>query len=81
MAPWLDTDECTACDECVQLNPEIFAYNDARKAYIKNPDGGPYRDLVKAAERCTAQVIHPGLPRDQSAKDADKWIQRAGKFN
>ncbi len=81
MAPWIDSDECTACDECTQLNGEIFAYNDNKKAYIKNPDGGPYRDLVKAAEKCTAQVIHPGLPKDRSEKDVDKWIKRAEKFN
>ena len=81
MAPWLDTDECTACDECVDLNREIFAYNDNHKAFIKDPAGGPYRDLVKAAERCTAQVIHPGLPRDRSEKDVEKWIKRAEKYN
>ena len=81
MAPWLESDDCTACDECTDLNPEIFAYNAAGKAFIKNPDGGPYRDLVKAAEKCSAQVIHPGLPRDRSDKDMDKWIKRAEKFN
>ena len=81
MAPWLDTDDCTACDECIMINAEIFAYNDDKKAYIKNPDGGPYRDLVKAAEKCTAQVIHPGLPRDRSEKDAEKWIKRGNKYN
>ena len=48
---------------------------------IKDPNGGPYKDIVKAAERCTARVIHPGLPRDRSAKDIDKWIKRAEKFN
>jgi pyruvate-ferredoxin/flavodoxin oxidoreductase len=81
MAPWIDTEECTACDECIIINPQIFAYNDDKKAEIKNPDGGPYRDLVKAAEKCTAQVIHPGLPRDRSAKDIGKWIKRGEKFN
>ncbi len=81
MAPWLDTEDCTACDECVNLNPSIFAYNENQKAFIKDPNGGPYKDLVKAAERCTAQVIHPGLPRDRSAKDIDKWIARGRKFN
>jgi len=81
MAPWLDTEECTACDECTMINPQIFAYNDVKKAFIKNPEGGPYRDIVKAAEKCTAQIIHPGLPRDRSAKDIDKWIKRAEKFN
>ena len=81
MAPWLETPECTACDECTKLNPAIFAYNENKKAYIKNPAGGPYQDLVKAAEKCTARVIHPGLPADRSAKDIDKWIKRGEKFN
>ncbi len=81
MAPWLETDECTSCDECIRLNPNIFAYNNDNKAYIKNPDGGPYSDLVKAAEKCTARVIHPGLPADRNEKDIDKWIKRGEKFN
>ncbi len=81
MAPWLDTDDCTACDECTNLNDRIFVYNSAKKAYIKDPDGGPYRDLVKAAEKCTARVIHPGLPRDRGDKDILKWIKRGEKFN
>jgi pyruvate-ferredoxin/flavodoxin oxidoreductase len=81
MAPWIDTAECTACDECTNLNSKMFAYNADKKAFIKDANGGPYRDLVKAAERCTARVIHPGLPRDRGAKDVDKWIQRGEKFN
>ncbi|MEJ2530337.1 MAG: 2-oxoacid:acceptor oxidoreductase family protein [Halioglobus sp.] len=81
MAPWIDSDECTACDECINLNPAIFAYNEAKKAYIKDPRGGPYKDLVKAAEKCTAQVIHPGLPADRSEKGIENWIKRGGKYN
>ena len=81
MAPWIDTAECTACDECTNLNPQIFVYNEDGKAVIQDPNAGPYSDLVKAAERCTARVIHPGLPRDRSAKDADKWIKRGEKYN
>jgi pyruvate-ferredoxin/flavodoxin oxidoreductase len=81
MAPWLDTEECTACDECTDLNSKMFAYNENKKAYIKDANGGPYRDLVKAAEKCTARVIHPGLPRDRSAKNIDAWIKRAEKYN
>lgn len=81
MAPWLETEECTSCDECTKLNSNIFAYNNDKKAYIKNPDGGSYQDLVKAAEKCTARVIHPGLPADRSEKDIDKWIKRGEKYN
>jgi len=81
MAPWIDTEECTECDECILINSNIFEYNADKKAIIKNPDGGPYRDLVKSAEKCTAEIIHPGLPRDRSEKDIDKWIKRGEKFN
>jgi len=81
MAPWLDTRDCSSCDECIKLNANMFAYNADKKAYIKDPNAGPYTDLVKAAEKCTARVIHPGLPADKSAKDIDKWIQRGEKFN
>jgi pyruvate-ferredoxin/flavodoxin oxidoreductase len=81
MAPWIDTEECTACDECTNLNSTLFAYNDSKKAYIKDPQGGPYKDLVKAAEKCTARIVHPGLPKDRSGKDIDKWIKRGEKYN
>jgi pyruvate-ferredoxin/flavodoxin oxidoreductase len=81
MAPWIDTEECTACDECIIINPQIFEYDDDKKAFIKSAEAGPYRDLVKSAEKCTAEVIHPGLPRDRSAKDTAKWIKRGQKFN
>lgn len=81
LAPWIETELCTSCDECTKLNPNIFAYNKDKKAFIKNPDGGPYMDLVKAAEKCTAGVIHPGLPADRNFADAEKWVKRGEKFN
>ncbi len=81
MAPWIDSDECTSCDECIKLNPNLFVYDSRKKATIKDPDGGPYKDLVTAAERCTARVIHPGLPRDPNEKNLDKLIQRGSRFN
>ncbi len=80
VAPWIDSNECTACDECIKINPKIFAYNEKKKAYIKDARGGPYKDLVRAAEKCTAQVIHPGLPADHSESGIDKLIKRAQKF-
>ena len=63
------------------INPNIFAYNENRKAVIVNPTAGPYKDLVKSAERCTAQVIHPGLPRHRSAPGMERWLRRAEPFN
>jgi pyruvate-ferredoxin/flavodoxin oxidoreductase len=79
-APWIESAECTACDECTNLNPAIFAYGPDGKAFIKDPHAGPYSDLVKAAERCTARVIHPGLPAGRN-DELDRWIARAEKYN
>ncbi len=77
---WIDTPECTACDECTELNPKIFAYNDEKKATIIDPKGGAYKDIVKAAEKCTAGCIHPGTPWNASEKDLDKLVKRAAKY-
>ena len=81
IAPWIDSSMCTSCDECIGTNRKIFAYDDHRHAYIKDPKGGPYKDLVRAAEKCTSQVIHPGSPWDPNEKDLDKLLKRAAKYN
>ncbi|MEP0368301.1 MAG: 2-oxoacid:acceptor oxidoreductase family protein [Cyclobacteriaceae bacterium] len=80
MKPWIETEECTACDECIKINNKIFAYNGDKKVEIIDPNAGPYEDLVKAAEKCTAGVIHPGLPAPNEVQD-EKLIARAEKFN
>ena len=81
VAPWIDSAQCSACDECTNLNPRMFAYDDHKHAYIKDAKAGPYKDLVRAAEKCTAQVIHPGTPGDPGEKDLDKLVKRAAKYN
>ncbi|ADE12711.1 2-oxoacid:acceptor oxidoreductase family protein [Sideroxydans lithotrophicus] len=78
---WVDTPECTACDECIHINPKIFSYNEAKKIVIIDPKAGSYLDLVKAAEKCTASVIHPGTPWNMSEPNLDKLKLRAAKFN
>ncbi|MCP4660792.1 MAG: hypothetical protein GY856_35770 [bacterium] len=81
MEPYIDPEGCTACDECTNLNGKMFAYDGNKKAFIKDPKGGKFKDLVVAAERCTAAVIHPGTPLNPKEKDLDKWIKRAERFN
>ncbi|MCG6968985.1 MAG: 2-oxoacid:acceptor oxidoreductase family protein [Gammaproteobacteria bacterium] len=78
---WIDTPECTSCDECIEINARIFAYDDHKHAYIVDPKAGTYKDIVRAAEKCTAGAIHPGTPFNRSEKDIDKWMQRAAKYN
>jgi len=77
---WIDTPECTACDECTDINPDIFAYNDDKLAVVKNPKAGTYLDIVKAAEKCTAEAIHPGTPFNPDEPNLDKLIKRAEKY-
>jgi pyruvate-ferredoxin/flavodoxin oxidoreductase len=80
VAPWIDSASCTSCDECIAINPKIFAYDDKKKAFVKDPRGGPFKDIVRAAEKCTGMCIHPGSPADSGEKDLDKLVKRAAKF-
>jgi len=60
--PYIDSALCTSCNECINLNPRMFQYNENKQAYIADPKAGPYKTLVKAAAACPAQCIHPGPP-------------------
>jgi pyruvate-ferredoxin/flavodoxin oxidoreductase len=77
---WIDQTECTSCDECVNINPKIFEYDGNKKAFVKDPKGGPFKDIVRAAEKCTGRCIHPGTPVDPNEKGVDKLIKRAEKY-
>jgi pyruvate-ferredoxin/flavodoxin oxidoreductase len=47
---------------------------------VNDPKGGPFKDIVRAAEKCTGRCIHPGTPVDPNEKGVDKLIKRAEKF-
>jgi pyruvate-ferredoxin/flavodoxin oxidoreductase len=69
---WIESPECTACDECTSLAPKVFQYNDRKQAVVVNP---------QAAEKCTASCIHPGTPWNMNEPGVEKLIARAAKFN
>ncbi len=79
-AVWIDTPECDGCEECIKINPKIFQFNADKQAEVINPQGGPYRDIVRAAEKCTVSCIHPGTPWNADEKDLDKLVKRAQAF-
>ncbi len=81
MAPYIETALCTTCDDCLDINKKLFAYDDNKQAYIKDAAAGTFAQLVKAAEKCPAAIIHPGTPLNPREKDLDKWIERARPFN
>ncbi|MDH3640461.1 MAG: ferredoxin [Gammaproteobacteria bacterium] len=79
--PYIESVLCTSCDDCIQRNASMFAYDDVKQAYIKDPSAGSYRDMVEAAENCPVCIIHPGKPLDPSEPNLDELQQRAAAFN
>ena len=78
--PYIETPRCSTCNECIQLNGRMFAYNENRQAYIKDPGAGTFRQLVEAAESCQVAIIHPGKPRDPEEPGLDELLERAAAF-
>ena len=78
--PYIDSERCTTCNECTNLNKKMFAYNADKQAYIKDAHAGTFAQLVQAAEKCPVAAIHPGTPLNAKEKDLEKWLKRAQAF-
>jgi pyruvate-ferredoxin/flavodoxin oxidoreductase len=81
MEAYIETPRCTSCNDCTNLNGRMFAYDDNKQAYIKDVHAGTFAQLVQAAEKCPAGIIHPGDPVNPKEKDLEKWKKRAEPFN
>ena len=79
--PYIETPRCSSCNECIQLNSRMFAYNENRQASIVNPDAGTFRQLVEAAESCQVSIIHPGKPRNPDETGLEELLERAAAFS
>jgi pyruvate-ferredoxin/flavodoxin oxidoreductase len=77
---YVESERCTSCNECVNVNRKMFAYGDKKRAYVKDARAGTFQQLVLAAERCPVGIIHPGTPLDPKEKDLAKWVKRAERF-
>jgi len=54
----IDQDECIGCGACVELCPDIFAFNDdENKAYVTTPEGGDQDCIDEAIASCPASCI------------------------
>ena len=80
MEPYIDSERCTTCNECTNLNKKMFSYNADKQAYIKDANAGTFAQLVQAAEKCPVGAIHPGTPLNPNEKDLEKWLKRAQAF-
>ncbi len=77
---YIETIRCSTCNECTQVNPRMFAYNENKQAYIKDLKAGTYAQLVEAAEGCQVSIIHPGKPWNPDEPGLAELIERAKPF-
>jgi ferredoxin len=77
---YIETMRCSTCNECIQLNGNMFAYDGNQQAYIKDVNAGTYAQLVEAAENCQVAVIHPGKPRNPDEPGLEELLKRAEPF-
>ena len=77
---YIETERCSTCNECTQLNDRMFAYNANKQAYIADIKAGTYAQLVEAAESCQLGIIHPGKPINPAEPGLDDLIKRAEPF-
>ncbi len=77
---YIETIRCSTCNECTQVNPRMFAYNENKQAYIADLKAGTYKQLVEAAESCQVSIIHPGKPWDPGEPGLEELMERAKPF-
>lgn len=54
----IDQDECIGCGTCVELCPDIFAFDeDETKAYVIAPDSGDVQCIEEAIASCPTSCI------------------------
>ncbi|MFC1744307.1 hypothetical protein ACFL35_09960 [Candidatus Riflebacteria bacterium] len=78
--PWIDSENCTSCAECIKVNSKMFKYNKNKQAYIKDPKAGTFEQMVIAAEKCASKVIHPGTPLNPDEANLEALLKRAEAF-
>lgn len=77
---YIETPRCSTCNECIQLNKKMFAYDGNKQAFIADITAGTYAQLVEAAENCQVSIIHPGKPRNQNESGLEELLKRAEAF-
>ena len=77
---YIETPRCATCNECIQINGKMFAYDGNQQAYIVDINAGSYAQLVEAAESCQVAIIHPGKPRNSNEPGLEDLIKRAEAF-
>lgn len=54
----IDQEECIGCEACVELCPEVFAFDTSQsKAYVTTPEGGDQKCIDEAVASCPVNCI------------------------
>jgi ferredoxin len=54
----IEEDDCIGCETCVELCPDIFAFNNTTsKAYVTTPKGGDQACIDEAIGSCPVSCI------------------------
>lgn len=77
---YIETFRCASCNECIQINDKMFAYNGDKQAYIADINAGSYAQLIEAAENCQVAIIHPGKPKNPNEAGIGELLKRAESF-
>jgi ferredoxin len=55
----IEAEECTGCETCVELCPEVFEFNEADEvAVVIKAEGGPQDCIDDAINACPVECIH-----------------------
>jgi ferredoxin len=55
----IDQEECTGCESCVEICPDVFGFDeDKGVAYVILPEGGPEDEVQEAVDSCPVECIH-----------------------
>ncbi len=78
---WVDSEQCTTCNECLNINDALFVYDDNDQCVIGDPKAGTYDEMVRAAECCPVGIIHPGTPLNPDEPNLVELKKRAAAFD
>jgi ferredoxin len=56
--PYVDKEECTSCNVCVDMVSTVFQMDDDNKAEVYDPNGASESEIQDAIDVCPVSCIH-----------------------
>ncbi|MCF8105508.1 MAG: ferredoxin [Desulfohalobiaceae bacterium] len=57
----IDQEECTGCETCVELCPEVFGFDEENEvAYVIDSEAGSEEEIQEAIDSCPVECISWG---------------------